>query len=133
MGLGCYGSNPRAPGRDSPQLRFSTFGNNQRSRTHRCCSASRPEKDFLVTERIWFPCRNLEEVKKKPQNKSRSVSDLAGETSRRRCRQNLQLLQLLQSREWPVHVFDGPGDLVLLEVPLETETKMRPHCKNKKK
>lgn len=36
-----------------------TFGNKQPNVTHRRCSVSRPEKDFLVTERIWFPCRNL--------------------------------------------------------------------------
>lgn len=37
-----------------------TFNNLWNTRpTHRCCSASRPEKDFLVTERISFPCRNL--------------------------------------------------------------------------
>lgn len=30
---------------------------------------------------------------------------------------HLQALQLLQGGERPVHVFDGPGDLVLLEVP----------------
>lgn len=50
-----------------------TFGNNQwNSRpTHRCCSASRPEKDFLVTERIWFPCRNLGK-----QQKVLSISNL---------------------------------------------------------
>lgn len=30
--------------------------------THRCSSVSRPENDFLVTERIWFPWRNLRKV-----------------------------------------------------------------------
>lgn len=32
---------------------------------------------------------------------------------------NSQPLQLLQGGERPVHVFDGPGDLVLLEVPVD--------------
>lgn len=66
--------------------------------------------------------------KKKNTKQARSVSDLAGETSRHRRRGNLQLLQLLQRGERPVHVFDGPGDLVPLEVPLATETKKRPRC-----
>lgn len=86
-----------------------------------------PRKTSWSRSGSGFPAGTWRRKKKQ----ARSVSDLAGETLRHRCHGNLQLLQLLQSRERPVHVFDGPGDLVLLEVPLETETKTRPHCKKK--
>lgn len=60
--MGAYGSN-KQPLRlgVGPPAPFTTrrSGTIPADGTHRCCSASRPEKDFLVTERIWFPCRNL--------------------------------------------------------------------------
>lgn len=44
--------------------------------------------------------------------------------------QNLQLLQFVQRRERPVHVFNGPGDFILLEIP-SRGNKDKPRCYNK--
>lgn len=104
--------------RDSPPAPFTSqrWGTIGANGTHRCCSASRPEKDFLVTERIWFPCRNL--GKEKPTGQPDQVQPgwAGGHAA---AVGNSQPLQLLQGGERPVHVFDGPGDLVLLEVPVD--------------
>lgn len=41
---------------------------------------------------------------------------------------NSQFFQLVQSRERPIHVFNGPGDFIILEIPFR-RNKDRPHCK----
>lgn len=97
--------------------------------THRCCSASRPEKDFLVTERIRFPCRNLGKRQKSGQLQTSlsliSLISLAQSRLKHHVMliMNSQFFQLVQSRERPIHVFNGPGDFIILEIPFRKETK----------
>ena len=46
---------------------------------------------------------------------------------------NSQFFELVQRREGPVHVLNGPGDFILLEIPFFSQrNKDRPRCKKKK-
>lgn len=43
---------------------------------------------------------------------------------------NSQVFQLVQSRKRPIHVFYGPGDFIILEIPFVKETKTDHTVKN---
>lgn len=115
--------------RDSPAP-FTTpaVGNNQSKRDSQVLQRVQARERLLGHRADLIP---LQEPGKKPTGQPDQVQPWwAGRHAA--AVGNLQPLQLLQGRERPIHVLDGPGDLVLLEVPFDRNketTLLKRSCK----